>query len=62
MLLIVAGTQDRHAAGGQPALQSLARAPVELLVVEGAEHDNIHQYPAYIDGLADRMAKVAGPS
>jgi len=36
------------------------RSPAELLVVQGAGHNDIHRFPAYIDGLAARLVKVGG--
>jgi pimeloyl-ACP methyl ester carboxylesterase len=60
-VLLVAGTQDRLTPlADSLQLQSLTRAPVELLVVDGAGHVNIHRYPAYLDGLAERMIRAAG--
>jgi len=40
--------------------KSLVRSPVEMLVIEGAGHNNIHEFPTYIDGLAERLVKVGG--
>ena len=58
-VLLVAGTQDRLTPlADSEALKALARSPVELLVVEGAGHNDIQHFPAYIDGLADRLARV----
>jgi pimeloyl-ACP methyl ester carboxylesterase len=60
-VLLVAGTQDvLTPLADSEHLKSLARSPVELLIVEGAGHNNIHQFPAYLDGLADRLVKVEG--
>jgi uncharacterized protein len=60
-MLLVAGSEDRLTpVGDSLRLQSLAHAPVDLLVVAGAGHVNIHRYPAYLDGLADRLTRVAG--
>jgi alpha-beta hydrolase superfamily lysophospholipase len=36
-------------------LQALARAPTELLTIEGAGHHDIHRFPAYVDPLAARL-------
>jgi uncharacterized protein len=59
--LLVSGTQDLLTPlADSEHLKALAHSPVELLIVEGAGHNNIHQFPAYVDGLADRLAKVAG--
>lgn len=60
-VLLIAGTRDELTPlADSEWLKSLARSPVELLVVEGARHNDIHKFPAYIDGLADRLAKVGG--
>jgi hypothetical protein len=40
-------------------LQALARAPAELLVVEGADHHDIQRFPAYLDGLARALDRAA---
>ena len=40
-------------------LQSLAHAPVELVLVDGAGHNDIHQFSAYLDALAARLAHLA---
>ena len=59
-VLLVAGSQDRLTPlADSLRLQALTRAPVELLVVEGAGHTNIHRYPEYLDGLAARMIRAA---
>jgi uncharacterized protein len=58
-MLLVAGTQDRLTPlADSEALKALTRSPVELLVVEGARHNDIQRFPAYIDGLANRLARV----
>ena len=58
-VLLVAGTQDLLTPlEDSEHLKALARSPAELLIVEGAGHNNIHQFPAYLDGLADRLIKV----
>ena len=60
-VLLVAGSQDALTpVSDSVELKSLARAPVDLIIVEGAGHGDIHRFPAYIDGLAERMAKVGG--
>jgi pimeloyl-ACP methyl ester carboxylesterase len=40
------------------ALLKLIRSPVEMLVVEGASHNDIQEFPAYREGLAARLARV----
>ena len=60
-VLLVSGSQDLLTPlADSEHLKSLARSPVELLIVEGAGHNNIHLYPAYLDGLTDRLVKVGG--
>jgi pimeloyl-ACP methyl ester carboxylesterase len=60
-VLLVAGTQDNLTPlSDSEQLKALARSPVELLVVDGAGHNDIHQFPAYLDGLADRVVRIGG--
>jgi uncharacterized protein len=60
-VLLIAGTQDPLTPiSDSEHLKSLARSPVEILVIEGAGHNNIHEFPSYIDGLAERLIKVGG--
>ena len=60
-VFLVAGSRDRLTPPSDSvALKALTRAPVELVVVEGAGHVNIHQFPAYLDALADRLVRLAG--
>jgi uncharacterized protein len=42
-------------------LAALARSPVELIVVEGAGHNDIHRFPSYLDALAARLIAVGKP-
>ena len=60
-ILLIAGTQDRltPVSDGEQ-LKALARSPAELLVIDGAGHNDIHRFPAYLDGLADRLVKLGG--
>ena len=39
-------------------LRALARAPAELILVDGAGHNDIQRFPAYLDALAWRLARV----
>jgi uncharacterized protein len=39
-------------------LQGLARAPTEMLSIEGAGHNDIHRFPAYVESLADRLTRA----
>ena len=58
-VLLMAGTQDSLTPlADSITLKSLVRAPVELLVVDGAHHNDIHRFPAYIDGLAERLSSI----
>ena len=41
-------------------LKALVRSPVEVLVVPEAGHNDIHKFPAYLDGLAARLVGIAG--
>ena len=34
------------------------RAATEMLVITGAGHNDIHRFPAYLDGLAERLQKL----
>ncbi len=34
------------------------RAATEMLVITGAGHNDIHKFPAYLDGLAERLQKL----
>jgi fermentation-respiration switch protein FrsA (DUF1100 family) len=35
-----------------------SRAPAELVLVDGAAHNDIQRYPAYLDALAARLMRV----
>jgi uncharacterized protein len=55
-VLLVHGTRDELIPlSDSEQLRSLARSPVELLVVDGAGHNDIQRFPAYLDGLAARL-------
>jgi alpha-beta hydrolase superfamily lysophospholipase len=43
-------------------LARLAGGPTQLLEVPGAGHDDIHRFPAYLDGLAARLAELPAPA
>jgi uncharacterized protein len=59
-VVLVHGTRDEILPlADSEALQKLVRAPVELLVIDGASHNDIHSFPAYVDGLAARLDRVA---
>jgi pimeloyl-ACP methyl ester carboxylesterase len=58
-MLLIAGTQDPLTPlADSEHLRSLARSPVELLVIDGAGHNDIQKFPSYIDGLAERMQRI----
>jgi len=60
-MLIVHGTHDELIPLAESErLQTLARAPTELLLVDGAGHNDLQNYPHYVDGLAARLIAVAG--
>jgi hypothetical protein len=60
-ILIVHGSDDALIPLEQARrLASLARSPTELLEVAGAGHNDIHRFPAYLDGLAARLAALGG--
>lgn len=55
-VLLVHGTRDTLIPlADSEQLRSLARSPAELLVVDGAGHNDIHQFPTYLNGLAARL-------
>lgn len=52
-ILLVHGDEDRFIPlEHSEALEQLATAPVELMVIEGADHYDIHLYESYLVGLA----------
>jgi pimeloyl-ACP methyl ester carboxylesterase len=58
-VVLVHGTHDELLPlADSEALRKLIKSPVELLVIEGARHNDIHQFPAYLDGLAARLNRV----
>ncbi len=60
-ILLLHGTDDAVIPLAESErLRQLARAPTELLVVAGAGHNDIHRFPAYLDGLATRLIAAAG--
>jgi alpha-beta hydrolase superfamily lysophospholipase len=59
-ILLLHGSDDRRLPlAHSQRLAALARSPVELIVVEGAGHDNIHRFPSYLDALAARLIAAA---
>ena len=58
-ILLIHGTDDTLIPlDDSERLQKLAHSPTELLVVNGAGHYDIHNFPAYLDGLAKRLIAV----
>ncbi len=52
-ILFIHGNRDDFIPmGHSQRLQALSTSPSELLIIDGAGHNDIHQYPAYVDGLA----------
>ena len=39
-------------------LRTLARSPVELVLVDGAGHNDIHRFPAYLDAIEARLRRL----
>jgi len=39
-------------------LRALARSPVELVLIDGAGHNDIHRFPAYVDAIAARLQQL----
>jgi pimeloyl-ACP methyl ester carboxylesterase len=39
-------------------LRALARSPVELVLIDGAGHNDIHRFPAYLDAIAARLQQL----
>ena len=59
-VLLVHGTEDALLPlADSEQLRRLVRSSAELLIVDGAGHNDIHQFPTYLDGLAARLNQVA---
>ena len=54
-VLIVHGDQDTLIPLSHGKQLQKMRAATEMLVITGAGHNDIHKFPAYLDGLADRL-------
>ena len=39
-------------------LRKLVLSPSEMLMIDGAGHNDIHQFPSYLDALAERLKQV----
>jgi alpha-beta hydrolase superfamily lysophospholipase len=62
-IVLLHGSEDRRIPlAHSQRLAALARSPVELIVVEGAGHDDIHRFPNYLDALATRLIAAGKPS
>jgi uncharacterized protein len=60
-ILLIHGSDDRLIPpADSKKLKALARSPAELLIVPGAGHNDIHKFPAYLDGLAAKLVAAAG--
>ena len=57
-VLIVHGDRDTLIPIAQGEQLKRIRAATEMLVISGAGHNDIHKFPAYLDGLADRLKKL----
>ncbi len=58
-MVLVHGTHDELLPlSDAETLRGLILAPVELMVIDGAAHNDIHQFPAYLDGLAARLDRI----
>lgn len=61
-IILLHGSEDRRIPlAHSQRLAALARAPIELIVVDGAGHNDIHRFPHYLDTLAARIG-AAGPA
>ena len=58
IMLVHGSRDDLLPLADSEALQKLVRAPVELLVIDGAGHNDIHSFRTYVDGLADRLERI----
>ena len=58
-LLLLHGTRDTLIPpADSERLRALARAPAQLVLVDGAGHNDIQRFPEYLDALAWRLARV----
>ena len=58
-VLLIYGTRDALIPlGDSEKLRALARSPVELLAVDGAGHNDIQQFPGYLEPLAERLLRL----
>ena len=60
-IVLLHGSEDRRIPlAHSQRLAALAHSPVELIVVEGAGHNDIDRFPSYRDALAARLTAAAG--
>jgi uncharacterized protein len=61
-IVLIHGSEDRRIPlAASQRLAARARFPVELIVVEGAGHNDIHRFPDYLDVLAARLIAAGNP-
>ncbi len=61
-IVLLHGSEDRRIPlAHSQRLAALARSPVELIVVDGAGHNDIQRFPAYLDVLAARLIAAGQP-
>lgn len=59
-ILLVHGSADTFIVPAESErLRSLAHAPVQLEIINGAAHDDVHKFPAYLDLLSAALIKAA---
>ena len=62
-ILLVHGTRDALIPFDESRkLLALAHAPAELLTLEGAGHNDVHEFPLYLSTLAQRLAALGPPA
>ena len=62
-VLLIHGTRDELIPFDESRkLLALAHAPAELLMVEGASHNDIHEFPLYLRTLEQRLATLPPPA
>ena len=58
-LMLLHGTRDMLIPVDESLkLMAHATAPVELVTVEGASHNDVHEYPLYLERLAARLRAI----
>ena len=57
-VVVVHGDRDALIPIAHGETLSKLRATTEMLVITGAGHNNIHEFPAYLDGLAERLRRL----